>query len=332
MADKLSTANVNPGYFFSYTSGINRQYDYTCRFGSVALKYLSKTETNKTDRLLHQLDISGVRRFSLYNYKLIPYVSGGIGAGYYDGHIFPSFPVCAGGRIRIVKDVYVNAEIQYRFNTGDAPGNYFQGNFGLLGTIIKRKYKEKKQVPLQLTPVAAHDERIAMKRDRVHSDIIDSDGDGIPDKEDACPNVPGFAENKGCPYPAKKDTGYTNAVQRIQLKEKLDAIAAQIYFKVNSADLSASSRQKLNELVIILNEHNSGKLFIEGHTDSTGSSPQNLLLSRQRAAAVLQYLHQQGIAVSKMQSNGYGATVPKTTNETAEGRAINRRTELKWQE
>ncbi|MBL8743009.1 MAG: OmpA family protein, partial [Myxococcales bacterium] len=69
-------------------------------------------------------------------------------------------------------------------------------------------------------------------------------------------------------------------------------------------------------------------LSIEGHTDSVGSDQGNLLLSKNRAKSCLDYLVKKGIAQGRLTSEGFGETKPLETNDTAEGRSKNRRTEF----
>ena len=67
---------------------------------------------------------------------------------------------------------------------------------------------------------------------------------------------------------------------------------------------------------------------IQGHTDNVGSDASNQKLSERRAASVKKYFTDKGIAVDRMQSEGYGETRPVADNKTAAGRAQNRRTEI----
>jgi len=68
---------------------------------------------------------------------------------------------------------------------------------------------------------------------------------------------------------------------------------------------------------------------IGGHTDDQGSESHNLILSEQRAGAVVSYLIANGISSGRLKSKGYGFSVPLTDNSTEEGRAMNRRTEFR---
>jgi outer membrane protein OmpA-like peptidoglycan-associated protein len=85
----------------------------------------------------------------------------------------------------------------------------------------------------------------------------------------------------------------------------------------------------LIELVQYLNENNKATITIEGHTDNSGIAAQNLILSQARAAAIQKYLTNNGIAAKRITAIGYGASIPIASNETAEGRATNRRTSFK---
>jgi outer membrane protein OmpA-like peptidoglycan-associated protein len=67
---------------------------------------------------------------------------------------------------------------------------------------------------------------------------------------------------------------------------------------------------------------------IEGHTDATGNDDANMTLSKQRAESVKGYLTQHGVSPAQLETAGFGASRPVADNETAEGRAQNRRTEL----
>jgi len=78
----------------------------------------------------------------------------------------------------------------------------------------------------------------------------------------------------------------------------------------------------------ILAAHPALRLEIEGHTDSVGSDALNQTLSQKRADAVLAYLIQQGVPAAAASAAGFGKNRPVASNETAEGRQLNRRVEL----
>jgi hypothetical protein len=102
-----------------------------------------------------------------------------------------------------------------------------------------------------------------------------------------------------------------------------------IFFDTDSHALLPSSLAELNRVLLFLEENPAISVEISGHTDSTGSTGYNQELSEKRAAAVRDYLVGQGIGASRLKATGYGASLPLADNETEEGRAQNRRTELK---
>lgn len=101
-----------------------------------------------------------------------------------------------------------------------------------------------------------------------------------------------------------------------------------INFDSDSDRIKDESKPTLDKIVALLKEKPDWKLTIEGHTDSTASAEHNLRLSEHRAAAVSSYLTGAGIDASRLSSAGYGATRSVATNDTALGRAQNRRVEL----
>lgn len=145
----------------------------------------------------------------------------------------------------------------------------------------------------------------------------DGDGDGVPDIDDRCPNAKGTIENKGCPEIAKQDA------------VRITYIGSKIFFENNSDKLKVASLVLLDELVKILNKYEGANLYIDGHTDSNGSDEFNQLLSQKRTNAVRIYLIEKGIADSRITATGFGESKPIASNETALGKAKNRRVELR---
>jgi outer membrane protein OmpA-like peptidoglycan-associated protein len=147
--------------------------------------------------------------------------------------------------------------------------------------------------------------------------IPDSDGDGLNDKEDKCPTEAGEKSNNGCP-----------AIKK-EILEKVNYAAQNIFFASNSNRIAVSSLAAIDEVVAILQNNRDLKLEIGGHTDNKGKPAANLLLSQKRADAVKQYLVQKGIDGSRIKATGYGHQKPLFDNNSEEGKAKNRRVELK---
>jgi outer membrane protein OmpA-like peptidoglycan-associated protein len=107
------------------------------------------------------------------------------------------------------------------------------------------------------------------------------------------------------------------------------AVVYGIYFDFASDRIKEESEPVLKEIAGVMTNNPSWKLSVEGHTDNVGGAATNLDLSRRRAASVRQALTvRYRVAGDRLVPNGFGASRPKTTNETIEGRARNRRVEL----
>ncbi len=101
-----------------------------------------------------------------------------------------------------------------------------------------------------------------------------------------------------------------------------------LMFDVNKAALKPASQQNLTELAAILNKYPDTNILLEGHTDSDGSEEHNLNLSELRAKSVANYLAGQQVMETRFTTMGYGESQPIASNDTADGKAQNRRVEV----
>ena len=101
-----------------------------------------------------------------------------------------------------------------------------------------------------------------------------------------------------------------------------------ILFDYDSSALRGASRSTLNELAGNFAQYPDNQIIVEGHTDSTGSDTYNQRLSEQRAGNVADYLIDRGVASRNVVVYGYGESQPKSSNDSAEGRQLNRRVEI----
>ena len=102
-----------------------------------------------------------------------------------------------------------------------------------------------------------------------------------------------------------------------------------LLFAFDDAVLLPASMVEIHRVAKWLEENPALQIQIEGHTDNQGSPAYNQVLSEKRALAVLEALALQGVSKDRMQTKGYGASRPVASNETEEGQALNRRTEIK---
>ncbi len=102
-----------------------------------------------------------------------------------------------------------------------------------------------------------------------------------------------------------------------------------VTFDTNSAEVRPGLYSEINRVAGILNQYPQTLIQVEGHTDSVGSDDFNMKLSQRRANTVKTLLVQRGVAASRIETIGYGETMPVATNNTEVGRQMNRRVEIK---
>ncbi len=174
----------------------------------------------------------------------------------------------------------------------------------------------------------------------------DSDKDGILDKDDKCSDLAGPKENKGCPWPDTDKDGVVDKEDKCpevkgtvknngcpevtdEIVKKLNDYAKTILFDTSKSTFQKQTYPVLQAMLAILKEYPSSKFSIEGHTDSDGKDVLNQKLSEERAAAVKNYLIENGIDASRLSSIGFGESMPIASNKTKAGKAQNRRVEVK---
>ena len=156
-----------------------------------------------------------------------------------------------------------------------------------------------------------------VKGAKIMNGCPDADGDGVADKDDKCPTVKGTIANNGCPE-VSDDT-----------MKKLNEYGKTILFNSGKASFQKQTIPVLKAMTAILKEYPTAKFSLEGHTDNSGSDAANQKLSEDRAAAVKNFLVENGIDASRLTSKGFGESMPVDSNKTAKGKANNRRVEVK---
>jgi OOP family OmpA-OmpF porin len=142
----------------------------------------------------------------------------------------------------------------------------------------------------------------------------DSDGDGVADGLDKCPDTSGEAEadESGCSWVQKREI-----------------VLPTIRFGVGSSMLAPGSSPALNEVADILKQNPDVMIEIGAHTDNEGPARLNRNISLERAEEVKRYLAARGVPMARMVTKGYGEVHPIASNRHAEGRAQNRRIEIR---
>ena len=135
----------------------------------------------------------------------------------------------------------------------------------------------------------------------------DSDGDGIADSKDSCSGTPVGAsvDSRGC------------------------WVIKDLHFETGDSAIKSGSQKNLDEVVRVMEKNPDLKLEVQGYTDNQGSAEFNRDLSEKRAQAVRSYIVSKGVDKDRITAKGYGIENPAASNDTPEGRAKNRRVELK---
>ena len=177
--------------------------------------------------------------------------------------------------------------------------------------------------------------RVVYERNRV----VDSDGDGVPDDRDLCPDTPkGIAVDvNGCPLDSDGDgvPDYRDKcpgtlrgvpVDADGCPPKVAVVDIDVEFDVDKTDVKPGFYSQLEDFADFMVANPMATAIIEGHTDNTGSAEYNLDLSLRRAESVKGYLVENfKIGSWRMKIEGYGLTKPIASNATAIGRQRNRR-------
>jgi len=235
----------------------------------------------------------------------------------------------AGLRKKVTDRVGFMTEVKYRLDTADYVGNQssFDDYLFSMGLNVALGAAAKTMPAKEIVEPAPQ---------------LDSDGDGVSDQRDRCPNTPagmkvdaygchdGDADGDGVKDSRDKcPNSRPGAVVDADGCEVQVVIELQgVYFDLDKATLKPESIAILDAAVRTMGEHGTLVVEVAGHTDSTASEAYNQSLSERRAKVVYNYLVNKGVAASRMTWNGYGELSPIATNDTDAGRAKNRRTEL----
>jgi OOP family OmpA-OmpF porin len=250
-------------------------------------------------------------------------------------------PVGAGVKFRLSEAVALNFGYTQNFIDGDnfdglktgypTKDHYSYGYGGLeftLGSSSKPSLEWANPVAMmydELYDAALRQEVEALKGrvtnvENAVTDLKkDSDGDGVSDQFDKCPNTPAgsVVDGSGCVivFPKADSTSSAAAYSNIQFEFDSSVLRTSSYpvLDATSADLRSSGKT----------------VEIAGYASSEGTAAHNMSLSRDRANSVKTYLVNSGVTASKLKAKGYGETNPIADNSTEEGRVLNRRVSFK---
>ncbi|WP_276500497.1 OmpA family protein [Terrimonas pollutisoli] len=125
------------------------------------------------------------------------------------------------------------------------------------------------------------------------------------------------------------DSVYQKNIPLQPIEVNASVVLNNIFFDVNKFDLKPESQAELDKIIQLMNDNPTLKIQISGHTDNVGKPAENITLSNNRAKTVVAYLINKRISPKRLTFKGFGETQPVADNKTEEGRAKNRRTEMK---
>jgi OmpA-OmpF porin, OOP family len=350
-------------------------------------KYYYNTSGTRNEKFLGEFDARvNYNIIPKEDYLFSPYLFAGINASYHDIFFGADIPLGVGVNVNLSNSkknsIFLNLESAYKIAGSDHDQNHLQHTIGFV-YWFKPGYKAPKaepEAPLVVIKDTDNDgvpddedacptiagpaalngcpdsdnDGIADDKDECplvaglpqFNGCPDTDGDGIPDQKDKCPYVAGLAQYDGCPPPDADKDGVPDTEDKCpneagpasnqgcpEIKQEVirevEKAAKAIFFETGKATIKKASYKQLDAVVKVLKENPGFYADIEGHTDNVGGDQLNMELSQKRAEAVKDYFTKKGISEDRLTAQGFGKTQPIATNETATGRAANRRTVIR---
>jgi OOP family OmpA-OmpF porin len=214
-----------------------------------------------------------------------------------------------GVKYQLVNDMWLKADVRHAIKFDYGANNLFY----TVGLGIPFGPKATKPAPVEPTPVVAPapaPEPTPMSFAPVVEK--DTDGDGVIDRLDECPNTPAGVE-----------VGADGGAKMVTLR---------VAFDFDEAKVQPEFMREIEEVADFLKVHEVFTVRLEGHTDSKGAEAYNQKLSEERAKAVAAELTRLGVKAHRITTVGFGEMQPVASNDTEEGRALNRRVETKFKD
>lgn len=292
--------------------------------------------------------------------RVKPYIGGGIGYTQIDTNSdedeVPGFQLGTGLGIGLTDRLSVNVGYRYfkttglHLNNGDLEGKYG----GHLAQVGLRYNFFAPEPPPDTDGDGVIDDLDECKGTPSGVKVdskgcpVDSDGDNVTDDKDKCPNTPKGTpvDEKGCPKdsdgdkvhdgidkcpntPAGEQVDETGCPLKKPEPPAEDIVLQGVKFEFDKAVLTPNAKIILDDVANVLSTAESVRAEVQGHTDSKGPEAYNQKLSQRRADSVKKYLVDKGIDGGRLETKGFGESDPIADNGTSEGRAKNRRVELK---
>ena len=206
------TKNMTSGIAVSYIQGLNNRLDFAGTLSGSFLDYPINGKPSRVDPLL-LLEGAATLNLKLLSdkYYINPFLTAGIGASKYGGYYGAFMPFGIGAQVKIVDEVFLMLNLQYRVPVTENVSYHFYHSMGIVANLSKKKEPVPVVIPIPVVePPKDRDGDGVLDVDDKCPDVAglaslqgcpDRDGDGITDAEDKCPDVAGLARYQGCPIP-----------------------------------------------------------------------------------------------------------------------------------
>lgn len=228
---------------------------------------------------------------------------------YFDGKNTPTFPY----------DLFSYVHVGLEFALGDKSKPFIQNvKRRNINSELLTKYDNLKS---ERDALLASNKAVKDQLDAFAKGMKDDDNDGVANMYDKCPNTPAGTkvDGSGCPLPELK-------LPETEKQVIIEAVR-NLEFDFNEATIRSTSNSYLDKVADLMKDKGYS-LKLDGYTDNVGSAAVNQKLSKDRADAVKTYLVSKGVNASKIETAGHGAKFPISSNDTEEGRQLNRRVEF----
>ena len=334
----------NRDYEDGPTYGLGVGYNFDEHWGAEAVFNFVESEFERKggdlDAYIYRLD--GLYHF-MPSQKIVPYIGAGVGLMTVDRErrstdTDPVVNYGAGLKFFFNKAVALRADVRHIISFDDTYNDlvYTIGLSFSFGGDEKTQRKDSDNDGVYDDMDRCPDTPLGIAVDSSGCPL-DSDRDGVYDYKDKCPGTPaGVTVNStGCPLDSDRDGvyDYKDKCPGTPVGVKVDSrgcwVIKGVHFDTAKWDIKPEFYPILEEVVTVLANNPDLDVEIEGHTDNSGSLEFNQKLSENRAKAIMEYFIKEGINTKRLSAKGFGPSQPLYTNDTSEGRAKNRRVELK---
>jgi outer membrane protein OmpA-like peptidoglycan-associated protein len=349
--------DATPSIGLQYFKGLTSNIDFMANLDFASLQYPFYASSNirfpAGRKLYTAFDANVNFKMLSDDYKVVPYVTLGIGVGVAANVYYTAYaPAGFGLQIKANKGSFININSTYRAEMSQLTKAHFSHG---VSYSMPLNFKEKKAIVLPPPPPPApadtDNDGVIDEKDKCPTvaglakyngcPIPDTDKDGVNDEQDKCPTVAGLAKYNGCPIPDTDKDGINDEEDKCptvagisanhgcpDVQPTLTTAAEALKFETGKSYLSKKQLAGLSAVVAVLNQYPNVSVAIAGHTDNTGAERLNSKLSINRANVVAKFLAKAGVDAKRLTSAGFGYSKPSADNKTKVGRAQNRRAEL----